>query len=215
MPTRLRSRNDTAANWTASNPILSKGELGLESDTNQFKFGDGVKAWSALTYAGGGGGTVPTDILRLSTPGVVVYQADNSVVGTAFVMAGFYQRTASGWTFPYWLQQRSFERFVVNSFPYTLTAADLDLGMVFLQPAADASVVLPSGLLTNTAITGVRTYQDVVFYLDAAVTVTFTPASGVSLFVSGTLAAAASYALKGPRKTVVLQARASDYRVLD
>jgi hypothetical protein len=215
MPTHMKSRNDTAANWTASNPILSKGELGLESDTNQFKFGDGVKTWTALTYAGGGSGAVPTDILRLSTPGIVVYQADNTLVGAAFVMAGFYQRTASGWVFPYWLQQRSFERFVVNTFPYTLNAADLDLGMIFLQPAAAATVILPSGLIANSSLTNVRTYQDLVFYLDAAVTVTLTPASGVQLYAPGTLAAVTSFALTGPRKAVILQARASDYRILD
>lgn len=46
-------RNDTAAKWTESNPILSKGELGVETDTGKFKFGDGVSAWTSLGYASG------------------------------------------------------------------------------------------------------------------------------------------------------------------
>ena len=45
-------RNDTAANWTTENPVLSKGEVGIEIDTNKFKIGDGVKTWSQLGYAG-------------------------------------------------------------------------------------------------------------------------------------------------------------------
>lgn len=47
---RLIARNDTAANWTRENPILLKGELGVETDTGKFKLGDGVNAWDALTY---------------------------------------------------------------------------------------------------------------------------------------------------------------------
>lgn len=45
-------RNDTAANWTSENPVLSKGEVGIEIDTSKFKIGDGTKDWSQLSYAG-------------------------------------------------------------------------------------------------------------------------------------------------------------------
>jgi hypothetical protein len=48
----LQVKNGTAANWASSDPILAKGEIGLESDTAHFKFGDGVNTWSALSYAG-------------------------------------------------------------------------------------------------------------------------------------------------------------------
>lgn len=51
MKTRIVIRNDIAANWVASNPILLKGELGIETDTNKFKIGDGVKAWKDLAYS--------------------------------------------------------------------------------------------------------------------------------------------------------------------
>jgi hypothetical protein len=40
---RVTIRNDTAANWTANNPILAKAELGFESDTNKIKIGDGER----------------------------------------------------------------------------------------------------------------------------------------------------------------------------
>jgi hypothetical protein len=51
----MQQRRDTAANWTSNNPTLAAGEIGFESDTYQFKIGDGSTAWSSLSYAGGGG----------------------------------------------------------------------------------------------------------------------------------------------------------------
>ena len=47
---KIKNRADTASNWTSANPILSKGEIGLETDTNKFKFGDGITAWNSLNY---------------------------------------------------------------------------------------------------------------------------------------------------------------------
>ena len=44
-------RNDTAANWNAANPVLLKGEMGVEIDTRKFKFGDGANHWADLEYA--------------------------------------------------------------------------------------------------------------------------------------------------------------------
>lgn len=49
--TRIVLRNDIAANWTANNPIMLTGELGVESDTGYFKIGDGTTTWNDLTYA--------------------------------------------------------------------------------------------------------------------------------------------------------------------
>ena len=46
----IQLRRDTAANWTSTNPTLASGEMGLETDTNLFKIGDGSTAWSALLY---------------------------------------------------------------------------------------------------------------------------------------------------------------------
>ncbi len=56
----IQQRRDTAANWTAANPVLANGEFGYETDTGKLKVGDGATAWNALPYftAGGAGGTV-------------------------------------------------------------------------------------------------------------------------------------------------------------
>lgn len=54
MATKVQFRRGTAAAWTAANPVLSEGELGLELDTDLMKIGDGATAWNALAYANRG-----------------------------------------------------------------------------------------------------------------------------------------------------------------
>ena len=44
---KILFRRDSAANWTSENPILSNGEVGLETDTDKIKIGDGSTAWTA------------------------------------------------------------------------------------------------------------------------------------------------------------------------
>lgn len=51
LKTKILLRNDTKAQWATVNPVLGKGEVGIESDTRLFKFGDGVTAWNDLKYA--------------------------------------------------------------------------------------------------------------------------------------------------------------------
>ena len=50
MSVRIQMRRDTSINWVNYNPILSSGEIGLETDTNKFKFGNGVNTWNTLEY---------------------------------------------------------------------------------------------------------------------------------------------------------------------
>lgn len=50
MATRMQQRRGTSAQWTSANPVLAAGEIGFETDTNQFKMGDGVNTWTNLAY---------------------------------------------------------------------------------------------------------------------------------------------------------------------
>jgi hypothetical protein len=50
IPARIVIRRDTAAAWTAANPVLLNGEWGYETDARKLKIGDGVTVWSALSY---------------------------------------------------------------------------------------------------------------------------------------------------------------------
>ena len=50
LDSQIQSRNDTAANWSSVNPVLLKGEIGIEIDTRKMKVGDGTTEWNSLKY---------------------------------------------------------------------------------------------------------------------------------------------------------------------
>lgn len=92
IPTRFQLRRDTAANWTAKNPIPIAGEPCLETDTGLRKLGDGVTAWNSLLYQLSGAaynfgaladGDTPiwdgTNKRWNHGPGGKVYQAGNGI----------------------------------------------------------------------------------------------------------------------------------------
>ena len=81
--TKILHRRDTAANWTSTNPTLSAGELGFETDTLKFKIGNGSTAWTSLTYSQdasllSGAASLTT----LTTTGSVTIGGDLTVNGT-------------------------------------------------------------------------------------------------------------------------------------
>jgi hypothetical protein len=63
---RLQLRRGLADDWNDANPTLAAGEIGIETDTNTFKFGDGNTPWNSLEYALSG--TVD-DYILLTTKG--------------------------------------------------------------------------------------------------------------------------------------------------
>lgn len=48
----VQNKSGPAANWKEKNIILLLGEIGIETDTNRIKIGDGVTAWNNLPYFG-------------------------------------------------------------------------------------------------------------------------------------------------------------------
>lgn len=48
---RLRNPNFPAAKWAAKNPLLQRGEIGIELDTHKAKVGDGTTYWNDLPYS--------------------------------------------------------------------------------------------------------------------------------------------------------------------
>ena len=72
---RIQLRADTAANWTAANPILLANEAGFETDTKQYKLGDGTTAWNSLAYFPSlvSGGTVLGN-LEIGSTGTLTFE---------------------------------------------------------------------------------------------------------------------------------------------
>ena len=64
---RVQLRRGTEQQWYDANPVLAAGEVGIETDTNTFKFGDGTTAWRVLDYALS---DTVDDYIPLSTKGV-------------------------------------------------------------------------------------------------------------------------------------------------
>lgn len=52
MANRIQFRRGTAAEAGAANPVLAEGEFAYETDTKQFKIGDGVTEYGLLPYGG-------------------------------------------------------------------------------------------------------------------------------------------------------------------
>ena len=50
MAQQIQLRRDTSANWTSNNPTLAEGEMGVVTDTGNYKIGDGITAWNSLAY---------------------------------------------------------------------------------------------------------------------------------------------------------------------
>lgn len=74
--TTFRIRRDTAANWTADNPVLNSGEPAIETDTRKVKYGDGSTAWNSLAYS-----SSPYDSTDVDITGGVISDLDGLGVG--------------------------------------------------------------------------------------------------------------------------------------
>ena len=49
---QFQFRRGTSSEWSSANPVLAAGEMGIETNTNLFKIGNGSTAWNALAYGG-------------------------------------------------------------------------------------------------------------------------------------------------------------------
>lgn len=92
MAVQIQLRRGTASAWTTANPTLADGEIGIESDTDQFKIGDGLTAWTNLSYGGlqgtaGTNGTNGQGVPVGGTVGQVLYKNSGTNYDTSWVSA--------------------------------------------------------------------------------------------------------------------------------
>lgn len=82
MAVQIQFRRDSAANWTAANPTLAQGEMGLELDTAKYKIGDGSTAWNSLAYSSLPSNAIDTNVINAKGD-LLVGTADNTVARLA------------------------------------------------------------------------------------------------------------------------------------
>lgn len=101
MANKLQHRRDTAANWTAANPILSAGEPALETDTKKRKLGDGTTPWNSLPYQASDQPTLdvtfaPSDLAWLSRGKLDIWAPFNTTGGAGSWDASTYANWIAG-----------------------------------------------------------------------------------------------------------------------
>ena len=149
MATQIQLRNDTAANWTSANPTLAVGEMGVETDTDQFKIGDGSTAWTSLGYGGIQGPTGPTGDTGPTGP-----DGDTGPTGPTGPDGTFSSaQTISSKSANYSIQASDAGSLIINSAAITITVEGLSVGQQvdFVQTAADQiTFAAGSGMTLNS-----------------------------------------------------------------
>ena len=85
MTVQIQIRRGTAAEWTAADPVLAEGELGVELDTDKFKIGNGVDDWGTLSYATGPAGPTGAGVPTGGTTNQVLAKLSATNYDTAWV----------------------------------------------------------------------------------------------------------------------------------
>lgn len=71
--TKIQLRHDTSTKWQAANPILASGEVGVETDTQKIKVGNGSAAYNSLQYIGTTRTTNETNLNNIIEPGTYYF----------------------------------------------------------------------------------------------------------------------------------------------
>jgi hypothetical protein len=86
MANKIQIRRDTTTNWAAVDPILSEGELGLDTTLDKIKIGDGTSHWSALSFYTGSPSSLVNGLhtVSLNSSGVVTFpEVENTQLSIA------------------------------------------------------------------------------------------------------------------------------------
>lgn len=80
MAVQIQFRRGTAFEWHSVNPKLAEAEMGIETDTNLFKIGDGINYWDDLDYGGirGYTGSASTSTFSMAVSNVLYVSKSGS-----------------------------------------------------------------------------------------------------------------------------------------
>jgi hypothetical protein len=175
MPFVIQFRRDTAANWTSANPTLADGEMGIESDTQKYKIGNGYTVWNSLSYS-----SLPSTALSATTVDakgdILVGTADDTIDNLSVGANGYVLEADSGETSGLkWSDRKSIGLNAQTGTTYTL-ALD-DAGKVITATNASPVTITVPG---NSAVAYPIGTQ-IVVVAGGAGAVTFSPVVGVTV----------------------------------
>jgi hypothetical protein len=145
---RIQVRRGVAADWTSVNPILAAGEMGYETDTNKFKFGNGTGAWSTLSYGAS------------DTPGVteIAQDAINSALAVGTGLTKTYNDGANTITVAIDDAVWATKAYVDSSNSGLVSTADLtyipfeDRGVANGVASLDSNTTIPAAQISDSSV---------------------------------------------------------------
>ena len=145
---RIQVRRGVAADWTSVNPILAAGEMGYESDTNKFKFGNGTGTWSTLSYGAS------------DTPGVteIAQDAINSALAVGTGLTKTYNDGANTITVAIDDAVWATKAYVDSSNSGLVSTADLtyipfeDRGVANGVASLDSNTTIPAAQISDSSV---------------------------------------------------------------
>jgi hypothetical protein len=175
MPFVIQFRRDTAANWTSANPTLADGEMGIESDTQKYKIGNGYTVWNSLSYS-----SLPATALSATTVDakgdILVGTADDTIDNLSVGANGYVLEADSGETSGLkWSDRKSIGLNAQTGTTYTLALNDA--GKVITATNASPVTITVPGNSTVAYPIGTQ----IVVVAGGAGAVTFSPVVGVTV----------------------------------
>jgi hypothetical protein len=172
MAQQIQLRGGTAAEWSAANPVLAEREMGVVTDTQNYKIGDGVTAWNDL----------PAFQLSPTLGAITLNAVADPSTPSAGQMA-FYSKAIAGRLMPKWkgpsgldtaVQPAVFSNSVMFQSPGAGTAVTV-VGMA--APAATGTVSHPNpasgsglvGTMRRSRVTSAATASSMAYLRNASV----------------------------------------------
>lgn len=200
--------NLTAAQWTAEDYVLSKGVIGIESDTGKWKIGDGSTTWTSLGYVAGG--QVGTTLMTTPVSTVAVAEfGDGRDITTVLTLTDFIVGAIPSANAALGVGN------IVASFPagqhlelvYSFSALNLKVPSTGKATKTGLGSVVASGAVS--VLSGTATFQDRLSGQD--ITTSATGGTAVSAIAGATAGIGTGIALNGTGsvKNVFLNAAAT------
>ena len=146
MSSIIQLRGGTASAWTTANPTLAQKEMGIETDTNKIKLGDGTTAWTSLGYFETGEVTLAgAQVLTNKT----ITFADNTLTG---VQAADADTTKNDVANTFTAAQTFGKSVVETKVAMAAHAIDLSLGNYFTYTLSGAQTLTISNVASSGSV---------------------------------------------------------------